>query len=106
MSAAYDIGPNWNGSARQSTPNAVCVQPELARSSTQGQSDIALLLSSLEEMAEQYKQRQHPSPPGPEAPTWLTELYSLVDRHHVDDATDILFERVDELLSAGKFEMV
>jgi hypothetical protein len=35
----------------------------------------------------------------------LTNIYLLVDQHRVDDATNILFERMDELLSAGKFQL-
>jgi len=35
---------------------------------------------------------------------WLDEVYSLVARDHVDEAIDILFRNVDELLTAGAFD--
>lgn len=37
------------------------------------------------------------------APTWLDTVYSLVARGKPDDAIDVLFDRVDDLLIAGEF---
>ena len=46
---------------------------------------------------------RQPAPP-PNALGWLDELYALVERERTDDAVDLLFENVDELLSAGRFD--
>jgi len=38
-----------------------------------------------------------------DAPIWLGDVYSLVDRKRPDEAVDILFDHVDDLLIAGQF---
>jgi hypothetical protein len=44
-----------------------------------------------------------PPGPEPESPLWLEDVYSLVRREKIDPAIDLLFDRVDNLLLAGKF---
>lgn len=36
--------------------------------------------------------------------TWLYDLYALVQEEEIDDAIDLLFDQVDDLLLAGDFE--
>lgn len=38
-----------------------------------------------------------------DAPTWLNDVYSYVAQGRVDPAVDLLFQHVDDLLSAGQF---
>ncbi|WP_428265089.1 hypothetical protein [Haliangium sp.] len=38
-----------------------------------------------------------------DAPLWLGDVYSLVARQQPDEAIDILFDHIDELLSEGQF---
>lgn len=42
--------------------------------------------------------------PPKDSPTWLGDVYSLVQKSESRSAVDILFRHVDELLLAGKFD--
>ena len=60
-----------------------------------------------EDIAEQLQQQSTAVWPGRAKRSsdlaWLSETYSLVARHAIDPAVDLVFDHFDELLDCGKF---
>ncbi|MEQ1571872.1 MAG: hypothetical protein ABMA64_39965 [Myxococcota bacterium] len=71
-----------------------------------GRAGLRLRLIESFDEAQTAPEREDPDHAAPEPGAslmWLGDVYSLVARSDPDSAIDVLFEQVDDLLSAGEF---
>lgn len=103
MSAAFDIsaGQGFGQFARAGRP-AVRIPVEPPRLSAPGAGEVADFLFEVAKRLTGTDENQLRSIPE-DAPIWLGDVYSLVARQRPDDAVDILFDHIDDLLLAGRF---
>lgn len=103
MTAPFYIGVgDWDRYQSSATRRAVRLPIGAPRTSTPGVGDAAQFLLVVARELEADGGDVLLLVPD-DAPHWLGDVYSLVERNLPDEAVDILFDRIDDLLVTGQF---
>ncbi len=104
MSATFDIGVgDWPECQANATRSAMEMMVGMPRPWTFGVGGTADFLRCVSQALDAETNDHQASLPPPDGPIWLGDVYSLVDQDRPDEAADILFDRIDDLLVDGQF---